>query len=96
MAASLTPSTDNGLSEPYDRLWRLVDCGAAGPLWLRSWSMRGGDHSLRFAGRSAGTNRVSDQLSDYGLPDPRSLVHVHGPSSRLVLALDGLTDRASG
>ena len=39
-----------------------------------------------------GTNRVSDQLSDYGLAAPRSRVHVHGPSSHSARDLDRAPD----
>jgi hypothetical protein len=35
-----------------------------------------------------GTRLLSDQLSDYRVDDPYIHAHLHGPSSRLVLALD--------
>jgi hypothetical protein len=40
-------------------------------------------------GPEFGTRLLSDQLSDYRVDDPYMRAHLHGPSSRLVLALDG-------
>jgi hypothetical protein len=52
-------------------------------------------HSLRSCWTEWGTNRVSDQLSDYGLAAPRSRVHVHGPSSHSARDLDRAPDLLS-
>lgn len=52
-------------------------------------------HSLRSCWTECGTNRVSDQLSDYGLAAPRSRVHVHGPSSHSARDLDRAPDLLS-